>query len=66
MVSGESGAGFDAVRFTHRILRNMQREYFKILAFPLIKWVDRLCRAEFIRPTAIIPTGDVIRLGCDA
>jgi len=27
------------------------------MAFPLIKWVDYGCRAEFIRPKAIITIG---------
>ena len=35
-----------------RILQEPQALEF--LALPLIKWVDYRCRAEFIRPTAII------------
>ncbi len=37
------------------------------VAIPLIKWVDYRCRAEFIRPTAIITLGDKeVTMSCDA
>jgi hypothetical protein len=38
-----------------------------ILALTQIEWVDYRCRAEFIRPTAIIAVGDKeVALSCDA
>ena len=37
------------------------------MALPQIEWVDYRCRAEFIRPTAIIAIGDKqVTLSCDA
>ena len=39
----------------------------KIEAPPQIEWVDYRCRAEFIRPTAMIATGDKeVATSCDA
>ena len=48
-------------------MESIESEPIDLLALPQIEWVDYRCRAEFIRPAAIIAIGaKEVTLSCDA